>query len=548
MINKYLILCLCLAFTCLANAQITLGVTKYDPGETQEGYNLVMPHQQTDAYLLDNCGKVVNHWPGTASPGNSLFLKPNGNLVRTGSNGSASNPWIHAGGGGEFIEELDWDNNSIWKFTYNDSLVRMHHDIALLPNGNVLFIAWEKITEAQAIAMGRDPVLIDEGEVWPDKVVEIEPQGNSAVVVWEWRSWDHLVQDFDPNLPNYGIVADHPERIDVNYGPTAEDWHHMNAIDYNPVLDQIVLSVPTFNEIWIIDHSTTTQEAAGSTGGNSGKGGDLLYRWGNPLTYDMGTATDQKLFYQHDVTWIDNDGITSSDPDYGKLLVFNNRVANGTSTVNIIDPPIDASNNYTLTPGSSYGPTVFDYTYSDPNNIYSTGLSGAQKQPNGNMLICSGRQGEIREVNANDSIVWRYINPIVQGTILSQGDVINPNTNFVFRFIRYLPTFSGFVGKDLTPGDFLELNPDPIICDKAVSIEELVLESLTVYPNPTSGNIMVELDTDEAHQLEVYNGLGQRVFEQSDQVFPAMIDLTGQPVGLYWLSVDGQRAKAVMVE
>jgi hypothetical protein len=68
----------------------------------------------------------------------------------------------------------------------------------------------------------------------------------------------------------------------------------MNSIDYNPDLDQIALSVKGNSEAWIIDHGTTTAQAAGHTGGRRGQGGDLLYRWGNPLTYRAGTANDAR--------------------------------------------------------------------------------------------------------------------------------------------------------------------------------------------------------------------------------------------------------------
>ena len=103
---------------------------------------------------------------------------------------------------------------------------------------------------------------------------------------------DHLIQDFDASKANYGEVAEHPELIDLNFRLSEttnyrdpSDWIHSNGIDYNPELDQIVLSPSNFSEVWIIDHSTTRTEAAGSNGGNSGKGGDLLYRWGNPRAY-----------------------------------------------------------------------------------------------------------------------------------------------------------------------------------------------------------------------------------------------------------------------
>jgi len=63
-------------------------------------------------------------------------------------------------------------------------------------------------------------------------------------------------------------VADHPELIDINFGGRHADWNHLNSIDYNEEFDQILLSSHNQNEIWVIDHSTTTEEAAGHTGGD----------------------------------------------------------------------------------------------------------------------------------------------------------------------------------------------------------------------------------------------------------------------------------------
>ena len=59
-----------------------------------------------------------------------------------------------------------------------------------------------------------------------------------------------------------------PEDADAE--DLSADVFHTNAIHYNAELDQIVLSVPEYSEIWIIDHSTTTEEAAGSSGGRWG--------------------------------------------------------------------------------------------------------------------------------------------------------------------------------------------------------------------------------------------------------------------------------------
>ena len=89
---------------------------------------------------------------------------------------------------------------------------------------------------------------------------------------------------------------------------------HTNSIDYNEEFDQILISVRYFNEIWVIDHSTTTEEAAGHTGGNSGKGGDLLYRWGNPKNIGREPRVINSSLGQHDASWIEGCPWKGKDP------------------------------------------------------------------------------------------------------------------------------------------------------------------------------------------------------------------------------------------
>ena len=93
-------------------------------------------------------------------------------------------------------------------------------------------------------------------------------------VVWEWHLWDHLIQDADKDKANFGDVGAHPERVDINYNVVAgqranPDWTHFNAVAYNAELDQVVVSLRNFSEIWILDHGTTTREAGGHTGGKT---------------------------------------------------------------------------------------------------------------------------------------------------------------------------------------------------------------------------------------------------------------------------------------
>ena len=256
------------------------------------------------------------------------------------------------------------------------------------------------------------------------RIIEVEPTyPKGGNIVWQWSIWDHLIQDFDVTKDNYGIVANHPELIDINskgrsirgVGGTLffmrkTDFSHFNSIDYNEELDQILLSSRYLNEIYIIDHSTTTEEAAGHTGGNSGKGGDILYRWGNPLNYHAGNASDQKLFVQHDAQWV-----KPGYPGEGQITIFNNglgRPEGDYSSIEEIIPPVDENGNYYLEPGSAYGPEepIWNYTAKNPSDFYSGTMSGAQRMPDGNTLICSGGELKFFIVTPEKEIVWEYIN------------------------------------------------------------------------------------------------------------------------------------------
>lgn len=144
------------------------------------------------------------------------------------------------GGAGGKLEQYDWDGNHIWEFGYSNEDYCLHHDVEVLPNGNILMIAWENKTEAEALAAGRNPDLLSDGELWPDKIIEVKPKGSSGgEVIWEWHVWDHMIQDYDNSKDNFGVVSEHPEKINLNYTDKQEsaDWNHLNAIDYNEESD-----------------------------------------------------------------------------------------------------------------------------------------------------------------------------------------------------------------------------------------------------------------------------------------------------------------------
>jgi hypothetical protein len=241
---------------------------------------LIAPLASEFVYLVDAAGEIQHQWKFAAT-GNNAYLFPDGTLMR-----HSQEPEIKlfdGRGSAGRIQKVDWDGNVLWDFKYASESHLQHHDFELLPNGNVLLIAWEKISKADALAAGRSAQKLEGDELYGEKIVEIQPEGKTGgKEVWVWRLRDHLIQHEDPNKPHYGKPAQHPRRVDINYAMNGKaDWIHMNAVDYHPELDQIVLSARYFDELWFIDHSTTSQEAASSSGGRYGHGGDLLYRLGN---------------------------------------------------------------------------------------------------------------------------------------------------------------------------------------------------------------------------------------------------------------------------
>ncbi len=454
------------------------------------GFTLVGPNESKRVHLIDMSGTAVHSWTSPGIPGGGRYLTERGTLLQ--SLIVEDHPIFYGGGMSGGIEELDWDSTRLWEFHWDSERGINHHDIAELPNGNVLMIAWDRYTREEALAAGRDPELLAGDEFWPDAIYEIRPtRPVGGEIVWSWHAWDHLVQNFDPAAPGFGEPASRPERIDINGDrnpdpPTEEqeqaelaqmkalgyitggaddasgdgddpeeddpeeaarkariedaDWMHSNGIDYNAELDQIAISVRRFDEVWIIDHSTTTEQAASSRGGRSGKGGDLLYRWGNPYAYGMGPWDARQLLGQHNVQWIPEGRLGA-----GGLLVFDNGTEKDRawSVVKEWWPPRDARGNYAREEGRPFGPARPDWSYTaaEPTEFFSSFISGAQRLPNGNTLICAGEQGWVFEVTPGGEVVWDWRNPYGLDPEVDEPDDGEAGPDFfptaLFRAERY---------------------------------------------------------------------------------------------------------------
>lgn len=388
-----------------------------DPESSFGGYTLYGTDISRFVYLIDENGEIVHTWKSKNGYTSSVYLLENGTLVRgCGLDYKISSIFHCEKGIMGRVEMLDWDGNLIWEFEHATLRQVINHDIEVLPNGNILISVFGGPYTFKAIALGVNPEPITYMGFYNAYLIEVEPTfPKGGNIVWRWDPWDHIIQDFDPSKPNYGVVEDHPELLDINYEQPGTkqggvDMLHINSIDYNDELDQVLLGMRSLDEIWIIDHSTTTEEAAGHSGGRYGKGGDILYRWGNPEVYRRGNLSDKKLYKQHDARWIEK-----GCPGEGNITIFNNgenRPGDKYSEVLEIVPPIDENGNYTLELNSTYGPDqpFWSYTAEEKTDFYSMRFSSVQRLPNGNTLICNGYEGEFFELTPEEEVVWTYTN------------------------------------------------------------------------------------------------------------------------------------------
>ena len=378
-------------------------------GEVFDGYTLFTPKSAQEdgasTHLMNNDHEILHSWSHDQGPASMPYLLPDSSIIYPYR---VPNPTMDAGGVGGGIEKQSWDGEILWDYTFSNETYQHHHDVEPLPNGNILIIVWEKKTAQEAYDMGREAISNPLNQMWSTALLELNPE--SGEIVWEWHIWDHLIQDYSPEFPGYGIISEHPELFDINCGAVGNDlggpqsangdWMHINAVNYNHELDQIVISSRGQNEIFILDHSTTTEEAAGHIGGNSGKGGDFLYRWGNPENYGRGEEYDRILSAQHSVNWI-----PAGYPGEGNLILFNNFHENSQSAVLEFTTPFE-DGNYILDGSEPYGPETWGWLYMG--EITTPMQGGAFRLENGNTLITQTHTSKILEVDMDENVVWQY--------------------------------------------------------------------------------------------------------------------------------------------
>jgi len=526
-------------------AQNTVGLIESDQSLLYDGYTLLYPNFQSNIYLINNCGQVVHEWINNEDyiPYGSAYLLENGNIVYTKYEQIPFTNFFNTfDPNTRYIDMKDWEGNMIYSYQSKDDNILFHHDFYPMENGNLLIIAYEKLTFEEAILFGRDSTLIPHDTLWSDLIIEVNPFEDT--IVWKWHAKDHLIQNLDSTKNNYGELHENPGLININNLSFSErlDIMHLNSIDYNPTLDQILVSSPYYNEIWIIDHSTTSNEASEHTGGNSNKGGDLIYRWGNSKNYSSKEVTTQFLFFQHNARWINKDS-NAQNSSFCDISIFNNRVENSYSAGLIIRPEFDFGSWEYKVDDNIFLPNdiKFQITHPIEENIYSRTISSFQVLSDENYLILDGDDGTIYELTSDQSIIFKYIIPFNQGMPLTQGDQVENIKNNTFSIKKYPAEYGAFDNKNLSSIGYLELEPNESFCSLiSVNSSNPIDDDIILFPNPARDFIYLNKSISEVNQIQIINLYSQQI---NFSIIENRISLEGFFPGFYVVTIVSENGK-----
>ena len=175
----------------------------------------------------------------------------------------------------------------------------------------------------------------------------------------------------------------------------------------------------------------------------------------------------------------------------------------------------------------------------DP-DFFSPNISGAQRLPNGNTLICEGNSGHLFEVTSEGEMVWEYVTAYNQFGAIAEGG--NPFGNSTFRAYRYAPDHPAFDGRDMTPGDPVESNPLPFDCqlypapvDTNIQMTNEVEWHVRIGPNPAAHILHVTAEWPVS--LTLRDMMGRLAFSTGDALRRHALDVSPLPAGVYHLSL-----------
>ncbi len=264
----------------------------------------------------------------------------------------------------------------------------LHHDFCRMPNGHTMVLGWEPVP-AEMVHH------IKGGKPGSEHVHGIwcdyfREVTSDKRVVWEWHGYEHLDLETDVICPLH----------------RPEEWTHANTCEVLPD-GNLLTSFRLLDTVAIIDKQS----------------GRFRWKWGR-----------DELGHQHDPNPLSN----------GNILIFDNGW-------HILQPP-PGPRSRVIEVNPQTNAIVWTYETRPGWEFFSSFISGAQRLPNGNTLICEGMTGRLFEITYDGDIVWQYTNPFF-GYDERFGRV-----NIVFRAYRYGPDFLGLHGRALEPEKYAWLN------------------------------------------------------------------------------------------
>jgi hypothetical protein len=280
----------------------------------------------------------------------------------TGANAEVMDP--------DSVIEMTQDGRVVWKYT--DRARTLHNDEERMSNGNTLFVC-SKDLEVPAISRR---LLTD------DCIIEVDPSGK---IVWEWQTSDHFAEfDFPKDVKD--------EIMAGGGGPAPAkgfDWAHMNAA--SPIPESAGHTDPRFkpgNIIASYRHLNTIVVVDRDSKQIVWKAVNLTIGQHNPHMLPAGLpGTGHILVFDNGINAANNNPRKKDGRPNSRVLEIN---------------PLDMSIAWEYDAEKSNRPIW---------SFFSHYISSAQRQPNGNTLICEGANGRIFEVTPAGEIVWEYVNP-----------------------------------------------------------------------------------------------------------------------------------------
>lgn len=351
------------------------GVTVHDADRCYEGYTLfaetyldgVIDDGATGAvHLVDMAGESVHSWEVESSLQSYCRLQPDGSLIYPTRDRSDI--------GRAGLRKLDPESNVEWYYH-----CRTDHDFQVLESGNLLIHTLDDhMVPELGSELKRNPYIV---EITPEKELVWEWRGESHVEelrdLLDDAAWDHVWGRIEEEFPFDWAHNNTCQVIPPNETHERERDRGVESPRFAP--GNIVFSYRSLDVIGVIDRDT----------------GEIVWAWG-PGEIDG----------QHKPHVLEN----------GNVLLFDNGTLRGHSRVIELDPLTET--------------IEWEYTATPEEDFFSPYISGAQRLPNGNTLVCEGSDARLFEVTPDHDVVWEFHNPFHGG-----------DSGSIYRCLRYSPDY-----------------------------------------------------------------------------------------------------------